>query len=87
MCTLTSEQSYGQEGGVAVESHDLCLSDTDVAAVFECFVGCLGDYTMDSRGDIGAVVREAAMAGIRQVLPVITAYNASLLTPSMCVCT
>ena len=69
-----------------MESCDLCLSRDDVEMVFACLVGCLGDYTMDSRGDIGAVVREAAMDGIRKVLTVITAYDSSLLTPAMYVC-
>ncbi len=71
---------------MAAGSHDLHLSADDVEAVFGCFVGCLGDYTMDSRGDIGAVVREAAMEGLRKLLMVVTVYDSSLLTPDMYVC-
>uniref|UniRef100_A0A1B6E9Z8 Tubulin-specific chaperone D n=1 Tax=Clastoptera arizonana TaxID=38151 RepID=A0A1B6E9Z8_9HEMI len=39
-----------------------------VGAVIECFLDGLNDYTNDSRGDIGAWVREASMLGLQIVL-------------------
>ncbi|XP_046614591.1 tubulin-specific chaperone D [Neodiprion virginianus] len=33
--------------------------------LYDCYLLALGEYTMDSRGDIGAWVREAAMAGLQ----------------------
>jgi len=33
--------------------------------IYECFLEGLAEYTLDSRGDIGAWVREAAMTGLQ----------------------
>lgn len=78
IAALSPRKPCQQEG-------DVCLSAGDVETVFGCVVRCLGDYTMDSRGDIGATVREAAMGGIQKILTIVAAYNSSLLTPNMCV--
>ena len=48
----------GQGGGVGQET---------VPYVYDCFLLAMEDYTVDRRGDIGAWVREAAMAGIEAV--------------------
>ena len=85
VAALSPGQQHQQENGVAMTSQALCLSVGDVETVFGCFVRCLGDYTMDSRGDIGATVREASMGGIRNILTGVASYDSSLLTPSMCV--
>ena len=66
--------------GGAQESCDVHLSVDDVTVVFGAFSCCLGDYTTDSRGDIGAGVREAAMTGLQTWL---TTINTHLLTPEM----
>lgn len=70
VCSSLAEQPGDPRGGVASGSCDLSVDD--VERVFSCYMRCLGDYTMDSRGDIGALVREAAMAGIRTLLPILT---------------
>lgn len=36
-----------------------------VQELYDCYLLALGEYTMDSRGDIGAWVRQAAMAGLQ----------------------
>lgn len=71
-----TEQSGDPRGGVALGSCDLRVGD--VERVFGCYMHCLGDYTVDSRGDIGTAVREAAMTGIRTLLLVV-----SPLSPEM----
>jgi hypothetical protein len=38
---------------------------TPLAGIFRTFVDGLEDYTVDSRGDIGAIVRESAMYSIQ----------------------
>lgn len=35
--------------------------------IYECYLCSLGEYTTDSRGDIGAWVREEAMAGLHVI--------------------
>ena len=71
--------------GVATpqESCDPSLSSADVEAVFAAFRCCLGDYTMDSRGDIGATVREAAMTGTLTIFTTLATAGTHLLTPDM----
>lgn len=32
------------------------------------FFAAMNDYTMDKRGDIGSIVREAAMSGLIQII-------------------
>lgn len=39
-----------------------------VGEIVEALLGCLAEYTVDLRGDIGAWVREASMAGELLVL-------------------
>lgn len=35
------------------------------AEIFRTLIDSLDDYTVDSRGDIGAIVRESAMSSIQ----------------------
>lgn len=64
-------------------SCDPSLSTCDVDAVFGSFGLGLCDYSVDSRGDIGALVREAAMTGLLKVLSLIATTNLQLLSPQM----
>ena len=59
------------------------ISRLEAEAVFESFLCSLGDYTTDSRGDIGAIVREAAMGGIRTLLKEVAGKNPELISPEM----
>lgn len=54
---------------------------TNLENIYECFFVGLSDYTQDTRGDIGAWVREAAMTGL-QVLTILL-EGTGLLTPSL----
>ena len=40
--------------------NNACLQD-----IFQAFLVGLDDYTVDSRGDIGAIVRESAMSSLK----------------------
>lgn len=73
----------GSGVGVAEESCDPSLSALDVSAVFRSYFCCLGDYSMDSRGDVGAGVREAVMTGMATVMGLLADSNTHLLSPEM----
>lgn len=48
---------------------DECItSDIIEKQVFELCLSAMNDYTMDKRGDIGSIVREAAMASMASIL-------------------
>ncbi|CAH2071317.1 unnamed protein product, partial [Iphiclides podalirius] len=51
-------RTMGVAGGVEGEH---------VRLIVEALLGCLGEYTVDMRGDIGAWVREASMAGLLSI--------------------
>lgn len=51
--------------------------------VYDCFLLSLEDYTLDRRGDTGAWVREAAMAGVEAISLALLANGASRLQPSL----
>ncbi|KAJ8793103.1 hypothetical protein J1605_003780 [Eschrichtius robustus] len=54
-----------QTVGVQAEgTPDEVVCREDVAQVYCTLLGCLSDYTTDSRGDVGAWVREAAMTSL-----------------------
>jgi len=40
-----------------------------VPDLYDCYLLALKEYTIDSRGDIGAWVREAAMIGLHVCIP------------------
>ncbi|XP_068082742.1 tubulin-specific chaperone D [Anabrus simplex] len=52
-----------------------------VDQLYSCFLAGLGEYTKDSRGDIGAWVREASMAAVQSLTLLVTKSNPSLLEP------
>jgi len=51
--------------------------------VYDCFLLSLEDYTVDRRGDIGAWVREAAMAGVESVTLSLLATGAHKIQSSL----
>ncbi|XP_058140952.1 tubulin-specific chaperone D isoform X2 [Dasypus novemcinctus] len=57
-----------QTVGVQAEgSPDDVLCGANVPQVYATLLGCTQDYTTDSRGDVGAWVREAAMASLMEL--------------------
>lgn len=53
------------------------------AEIFRTLIDSLHDYTVDSRGDIGAIVRESAMSSIQVVLVLVNTSHPQLLSPDM----
>ena len=51
--------------------------------IYQALFKAMEDYTTDSRGDIGAVVREAAMTGLEQITVLLATNEPSLLSPDM----
>ena len=49
-----------------------------------CFLKATEDYTLDSRGDVGAWVREAAMSGLSRLTYLVIEENPTLITPDIC---
>ena len=64
-------------------SCDQCLCHGNVSQVYQALFAAMEDYTTDSRGDIGAVVREAAMSGLEEITVMIATREPSLLTEDM----
>jgi len=50
-----------------------------VPDLYDCYLLALKEYTIDSRGDIGAWVREAAMIGLHVCIFPIVGNNLQLL--------
>uniref|UniRef100_A0A8C3W5F8 Tubulin-specific chaperone D n=1 Tax=Catagonus wagneri TaxID=51154 RepID=A0A8C3W5F8_9CETA len=57
-----------QTVGVRAEgAPDEVVCRENVSQIYRTMLDCLGDYTTDSRGDVGAWVREAAMTGLMEL--------------------
>ena len=52
-----------------------------IERLYECYLLALKEYTKDSRGDIGAWVREAAMSGLHVRILFIQKFICNSLTP------
>ncbi len=74
---------------IAISSRESCDQSCDlcpgnVGDVFEMLFAGLADYSTDGRGDIGALVREASMQGLHDVLLKITdSGHTELITSQM----
>lgn len=64
-------------------SCDHCICPDNVSTVFRALFAATRDYTTDSRGDIGVVVREAGMSGIEQLALLITNKDPELISPEI----
>lgn len=51
--------------------------------MYSCFLRCLSEYTMDSRGDVGAWVREAAMTALQVLTSLVVKQDPALLDPNV----
>ncbi|KAG9337874.1 hypothetical protein JZ751_027526 [Albula glossodonta] len=73
--------------GVSAEgSGDSVLCAANVPQVYRTLLDCLSDYTTDSRGDVGAWVREAAMTSLMEVTLLVASSDPELLCPDLCQC-
>jgi hypothetical protein len=63
---------------------DDSICEANIVRLYECYLDCLDDYTIDRRGDIGAWVREAAMTGLAQLTLEAVAADPALV-PEVCI--
>ncbi|XP_066530722.1 tubulin-specific chaperone D [Hoplias malabaricus] len=70
--------------GVCKEgSPDCFVCEKNVSGVYESLLDCMNDYTTDSRGDVGAWVRAAAMTGLLDVTLQVSGSAPELLSPAI----
>ncbi|KAM6957131.1 tubulin-specific chaperone D [Aplochiton taeniatus] len=62
---------------------DAALCVANVPAVYAVLLGCMSDYTTDSRGDVGSWVREATMSSLMEVTLLVASGAPELLSPDL----
>ncbi|KAM4531066.1 tubulin-specific chaperone D [Odontesthes bonariensis] len=70
-------------GVCAHGSPDSVLCSGNVAEVYDVLLNSLKDYTTDSRGDVGAWVREAAMTSLMEVTMLVASSAPEILSPDL----
>ncbi|KAJ8384713.1 hypothetical protein AAFF_G00199190 [Aldrovandia affinis] len=75
VCTTVGVSAQG--------SVDAVLCADNVSQVYCALLDCLSDYTTDSRGDVGAWVREAAMSSLMEVTLLVVSSDPELLSPDL----
>jgi len=65
---------------------DYVVTENSLRALYDAFIAAMSDYTIDSRGDVGAWVREASMTGLETLTRFVVENDPSLLTPEICQC-
>uniref|UniRef100_A0A4X2LIK1 Tubulin-specific chaperone D n=1 Tax=Vombatus ursinus TaxID=29139 RepID=A0A4X2LIK1_VOMUR len=74
-----------QTVGVKAEaSEDDVICKENVYQIYDTFLDCMNDYTTDSRGDVGAWVREAAMTGLMELTVLLTRNHPELIEANVC---
>ncbi|XP_035206135.1 tubulin-specific chaperone D-like, partial [Stegodyphus dumicola] len=63
------------------EQNVICQNNLDL--IFSTFLAATNDYTLDSRGEIGAIVREAAMIAIQDVIFLVLKANPEILSEEL----
>ncbi|KAM7387217.1 hypothetical protein PAMA_009704 [Pampus argenteus] len=67
-------------------STDSALCSENVAEVYSALLNSMNDYTTDSRGDVGAWVREAAMTSLMDVTMLVASSAPEILLPDQVKC-
>ncbi|XP_060883388.1 tubulin-specific chaperone D [Labrus mixtus] len=80
-------QVCAKVGVGAHSSPDSFLCSENVAEVYGTLHGSMNDYTADSRGDVGAWVREAAMTSLMEVTLLVAGSAPEILLPDLVKCT
>ncbi|XP_072167628.1 tubulin-specific chaperone D-like [Diadema setosum] len=75
LCTEVGVDAAGNPKSVVCESN--------LPAIYNCMLQSLKDYTTDSRGDVGAWVREGGMKSLYEVTSLVAKSNPTLLTPDI----
>nr|XP_045746113.2 tubulin-specific chaperone D [Mirounga angustirostris] len=65
-------------------SPDEVVCEENVSQTYRTLLGCLHDYTTDSRGDVGAWVREAAMTSLMDLTLLLGREQPELIEASVC---
>ncbi|XP_030591993.1 tubulin-specific chaperone D isoform X1 [Archocentrus centrarchus] len=102
MCTETQKQGSFTEarrdavtsiaqvcvkaGACAKGSPDSALCLENVAEVYGTLLSSMNDYTTDSRGDVGAWVREAAITSVMDVTMLVASSAPEILLPDLVKC-
>uniref|UniRef100_A0A3Q3IL70 Tubulin-specific chaperone D n=1 Tax=Monopterus albus TaxID=43700 RepID=A0A3Q3IL70_MONAL len=73
-------------GACAQGSPDSTLCSENIAEVYGTLLKSMNDYTKDSRGDVGAWVREAAMASLMDVTMLVASSAPEILSPEIMMC-
>ncbi|XP_066442749.1 tubulin-specific chaperone D [Eleutherodactylus coqui] len=60
------------------------LCRDNVTLIYNTLLNCMNDYTTDSRGDVGAWVREAAMAGLLDITLLLVKSASDLIGEDVC---
>ncbi|XP_073742220.1 tubulin-specific chaperone D isoform X1 [Callorhinus ursinus] len=74
-------QTVGVRAGGAP---DEVVCEENVSQIYRTLLGCLHDYTTDSRGDVGAWVREAAMTSLMDLTLLLGREQPELIEASVC---
>uniref|UniRef100_A0A3B3BM33 Tubulin-specific chaperone D n=1 Tax=Oryzias melastigma TaxID=30732 RepID=A0A3B3BM33_ORYME len=98
MCSITQEEgsftearrdavrviAVCEKAGVCAQGRpDSVLCHENAAQVFGVLLHCLNDYTMSSRGDVGARVREAAMTSLMELSVLVASSAPDVLVPKV----
>ncbi|KAM6904829.1 LOW QUALITY PROTEIN: tubulin-specific chaperone D [Xenentodon cancila] len=59
------------------------LCSGNIAEVYGVLLGCLGDYTTNNSGDVGAWVREAAMTSLMELTMLVSSNAPDILSPDL----
>ncbi|XP_077829545.1 tubulin-specific chaperone D isoform X5 [Macaca mulatta] len=73
-------QTVGVKPGAPVEA--VCREN--VSQIYSALLGCMNDYTTDSRGDVGGWVRKAAMTGLMDVTLLLARSQPELIEAHIC---
>uniref|UniRef100_A0A673JEW1 Tubulin-specific chaperone D n=1 Tax=Sinocyclocheilus rhinocerous TaxID=307959 RepID=A0A673JEW1_9TELE len=80
----TAMSQVGVAVGVCAQgSPDRVLCEGNIRPVYEALLGCMNDYSTDSRGDVGAWVRAAAMTSLMEVTLLVVASAPELLSSDL----
>ncbi|XP_058559363.1 tubulin-specific chaperone D isoform X2 [Neofelis nebulosa] len=74
-------QTVGVRAGGAP---DEVVCEANVSQIYRTLLGCLRDYTTDSRGDVGAWVREAAMTSLLDLMLLAAREQPELIEATVC---
>nr|XP_014348904.1 PREDICTED: tubulin-specific chaperone D [Latimeria chalumnae] len=65
-------------------SQDEVVCQDSIPRIYNMLLGCMNDYTTDSRGDVGAWVREEAMTGLMEMTLLLAQSWPKLIEPDIC---